>query len=305
LPVLIFTFLISPLAAQTGPTTEAEPLWSIQVQVSGVLANPLGQLALQKFAEEEPEAFSKVNESVEALGFDPRTEIKTLLITGDGFGPGDVVVQGELGQTIGNLEGWILAAPGYQSEDLDSDTLLHSFVIDEGDGQQRLWCAMPRSDATGAFRVIAAFDKATVLSLAKTVRAGQAQQFAAIPNDLVTLQFTDLSAAPLDIDDEDPGAAVIKTISGVAFKLASIENELKATLNLKASSPVKAKQLSQLLQGLKAAVQLAKGEIQEDEALQVIEMLETVQVLHAEGADEVTAEFAAPVSLIEQLINAL
>jgi hypothetical protein len=122
---------------------------------------------------------------------------------------------------------------------------------------------------------------------------------------LVTLQFTDLSAAPLDIDDEDPGAAVIKTISGVAFKLACIENELKATLNLKASSPVKAKQLSQLLQGLKAAVQLAKGEIQEDEALQVIEMLETVQVLHAEGADEVTAEFAAPVSLIEQLINAL
>jgi hypothetical protein len=301
-PLACLLFLAAPAAAQTRHASEPESIWHVQVEVADLFASPLGQLVVKQMVDKKPEKMAEVDQFVKALGFDPRTEIKTLMVYGNGFEPGNVLVQADMGGSTGNLEGWILAAPGYQSEELDANTLLHSVIVDESPENQRLWCALPKSPRTGQYRIVASFDKTQTIALARGVLDGTAAPFHSAGKILVSVAVNDLSAVPLEIDADDPGAGIVKILQGVSLSLASVDDSLSATLNLQATSPVQAKQISQLLEGIKAAGQLAKSNIDED-AQQAVQLLSEAKINYSEGDRVVSADFSAPLSVIEQIIE--
>ena len=96
----------------------------------------------------------------EAIGLDPRTDIGEVVVFGDGFDETDATVVANLGSTTGNLEGWILAAPGYRSEDLDEQ---HATALDDA----------RRARRTGLVRAAQTrVSRATTSSSARSVKIG-------------------------------------------------------------------------------------------------------------------------------------
>lgn len=296
LPVQAQSLQTQPDSKSTGA-----PLWEVHLHLQKTFASPLGQHILAMIEKEEPAKFEDLVKFAEAIGLDPRTEIGEVVVFGDGFEEDDATIVANLGQSTGNLEGWVLAAPGYESEDLDNNTLLHSINVEEKN--TRAWFALPKHAQTGNFVLVGSLDQQRTVDLARQVLAGKATP---IPNpmsgnSLLSFFVRDLSAIPMDIDESDPGSAIVKTIKQFGLNLASDDSNLKLGIDLTASSAGKARQISQLLTGLKAMLQLAP--LEEPEAKQLASILDTMVVTHNEGQSKVQANLSAPYRLLEDLIS--
>jgi len=297
------TALVSlPVQAQSShSSTEKSPLWEVHLHLQKTFAGPLGQRVMAMLEKENPDKLKDFVKFAEAIGLDPRTDIGEVVLFGDGFEETDATVIASLGQSTGNLEGWILAAPGYRSEDLDAKTFLHSMTVENKIA--RAWFALPKHAQSGNYVLIASLDQGRTVQLAKEVLAGNP---APIPNPLegnTILSFfvNDLSAIPMDINESDPGSAIVKTIEQFGLNLASDDDKLSLVIDISASSAGKARQISQLLMGLKALVQLAP--LEEPGARKVASILDTMVVSHTEGQSNVQASLSAPYRLLEELID--
>jgi len=286
---------------QSSTKSTSSPLWEVHLHLQKSFASPLGRLLLTKFEAEDPGKFQDFVKFAEAIGLDPRTDIGEVALFGDGFEETDATVIANIGQTTGNLEGWVLAAPGYRSEDLDNNTLLHSITVEEKNA--RAYFAMPKHAPTGNYVLVGSLNQQRTVDLAQKVLAGAASP---VPNplsgsSLLKFYVNDLSAVPLDIDSNDPGSAIVKTVEQIGLNVASDPQHLKVALELSASSAGKARQISQLLTGLKAMIQLVP--LEQPEAKQLATLLDSMVVNHTEGQPQVQASLSAPYQLLEDLVN--
>ncbi len=292
-----------PAQAQSASSSaEKSPLWEVHLDLQKTFASPLGEWVLAKFEEEEPDKLDHITKFVEAIGIDPRTDIGEVVLFGDGFDETDATVIVNLGQSAGNLEGWFLAAPGYRSEDLDDNTLLHSMTPE--DQNARVWLALPKHPQQGNYVLVGSFDEERTVKLARQVLDGNNLSPVHVPlqgNTLLSFFVNDLSAVPIDIDKDDPGSAVVRTIEQFGLKVASDDDNLSIALDLSTSSAGKARQISQLLTGLKAMMQLAP--LDEPEAQKLGAILETLDISHTEGESSVQASLSAPYQVLEELVN--
>jgi hypothetical protein len=159
---------VSPAAKFVHPLSGDPEQFQIYVDVQQALASPLGQWLVASAVREDPRLPEKIRSFGRAAGLDPLTEIHEVLIWGDlpaVADSGERPVDGDralpqlvvrLGAQPGNIEGWLLAAPGYESQDLDARTTLHSFMVPreavrdlmagepDAEAPRRLWCAVPR-----------------------------------------------------------------------------------------------------------------------------------------------------------------
>ncbi|MEM8946199.1 MAG: hypothetical protein AAGD11_13585 [Planctomycetota bacterium] len=292
-----------PAQAQTYSNSgDRSPVWEVHVHLQKAFASPLGQHLMQLVEREEPEVLDKVAKFAESIGLDPRTDIGEVVLFGNGFEESDVTVVASIGPSTGNLEGWILAAPGYRSEDLDDNTLLHSMLV-EDESKGRAWFALPRHARSGNYFLVGSFEQNRTIELAQDVLDGNATP-APNPlqdNSLLSFFVNDVSSVPMDIDEDDPGSAILKVIDSIGLNLGSDEDYLSLAIDVSASSAGRARQISQLLVGVKALVQLAP--LDEPEARKVAEVLETMVVSHTEGDSTVQASLKAPYRLLKELIN--
>ena len=282
-------------------STEKSPLWEVHLHLQKGFASPLGQRVMAMVERDKPDKVEDFVKFAEAIGLDPRTDIGEVVVFGDGFEESDATVVANLGQSTGNLEGWILAAPGYRSEDLDANTQLHSMTVENKNA--RAWFALPKHAQTGNYVLVGSLDQGRTVQLAKEVLAGDPTP---VPNPLTgntILSFfvNDLSAVPMDIDENDPGAAIVRIIEQFGLNVASDDDQLSLVLELSASSAGKARQISQLLTGLKALVQLAP--MDKPKAQKAAALLETVIVEYTEGQSNVQASMSAPYRLLEELMR--
>lgn len=300
--LLGFSLAIAPLRAETSETVQ-QPLWEIHLNLAEGYQSSVGQWIMKQVVEKNPEAEQKMEDFVQALGFDPRSDLKHVVILGHSFEEAEVTAYANLGNTTGNLEGWMLAAPGYRSEQLDDNTLLHSFVIEEKN--QRIWCALPYSKSDGSYRLVASFDQNEALSMAREILdRGQLEGKEPLDEQaILSVLVHDLATAPLKLNADDPGAAVVETIHSFVLSLKALENRLVANLDITATSPVKARQLSQLLVGLKAMTQLLPQEELDEDAKKAVAMLNGLIVEHTEGETGVHATLAADVEQVTQLLE--
>jgi len=298
----VSTLAALPVQAQSASQSpDDSPLWEVHLDLQETFASPLGQWVLAKFAEEEPDKLEHITKFAEAVGIDPRTDIGEVVVFGDGFDETDATVVANVGQSSGNLEGWLLAAPGYRSEDLDADTLLHSMTPE--DQNDRVWIALPKHSPSGNYVLVGSFDRDRTVGLAQKVLAGS---LSPTPNSiegntLLSFLISDLSAVPIDIDEDDPGSALVRIIERFGLNISSNDDNLNIVLNVSTSSAAKARQISQLLTGLKALMQLAS--LDEPKVQKIGEVLDTLVISHAEGESNVRASLTASYRLLEKFVN--
>ncbi len=315
---LLIAGITLPTQAQsdTNPavdTVAGNSLWRIQVSPQRLFSSNFGRVLEDMISTEHPDALEKMDSFSEALGFDPRTDVQEILLLGNKFDGAPATALVKLGATSGNLEGWFLAAPGYKSEDLDKNTILHSFIMEKGDNP-RLWCAIPYSQAEKSYTLVATFDRDQTVDLTNRIVQQGSDWLNSPPsspnggNTFFSLTVTDLSKMPMKIDSKDPGAAIVKTIRSVNLQATAEADTLTAQGSLTADSPARAQQLQQLLTGLKAMVQLAamqeengnsngsdegwsKGDHKKEGAKKAAELLNNLTVDHQTGTSTLTANF--------------
>ena len=292
----------SRLEAQTATAVEA--LWQVNIHVEKLFASPLGPTLNDIIYAKAPDGKVHVDAFVEAMGMDPRTAVREVVIFGDGFEPTNVRVVANIGSTRGNIEGWLLAAPGYKSETIDDATLLHSFLVERGPGA-RLWCAIPWSKSTNSHTLIAGFDRETTLALARqAAEQGIAEFGGKLTGDtILSVTINDLARAPIEIDENDPGSGLIKTLQSVSVTASNAnDQQLVVTTDLTADSPARAQQLQQFLTGMKAMVQLAIPE-KNPEAKNLTKLLNHVNVEYTEGSKSLATHFAMDFAQIQEILK--
>ena len=103
-----------------------------ETTIGSKLVDYTHRLASEQIDEEEGELMAKLEES---LGFNPFDEVRTLTILGNSYespdeNPENLRAIVRLGKTTGNLEGLMLAVPGYDSEEVDG-VEIHSINMDD------------------------------------------------------------------------------------------------------------------------------------------------------------------------------
>jgi hypothetical protein len=302
---LLLLTATSSLRAQTL-TSADDALWQVNLHVERLFASPLGAMINEVIKKEAPAGETNINAFIEAMGMDPRTAIKEVVLFGNGFEPTSLhAAVANIGSTRGNLEGWLLAAPGYQSEAIDDNTLLHSFVMEEHGPDARLWCAMPLNKATNSYIVVAATNRDTAVALAKQVAVEGVGKFGArlAGDTLLAVTINDLSRAPIEIDENDPGSGLIKTLQSVSVTATNDNNQqLVVATELSTDSPARAQQIQQLLVGMKAMVQLALPE-KDPDAKELAKLLNNVNVEYTEGSKTLSTRFAMGYAELEKMIK--
>lgn len=297
--ICLVGLITAPIQAQ--PSTSEAPLWEIHLNLQKTFASPIGQRVLEMIEAEDPDKMDDFVKFVEAIGLDPRKEVGEVVVFGDGFSEQDATVVASLGSSTGNLEGWILAAPGYRSEDLDANTQLHSMKIEKKDA--RAWFALPKHSSSGTYVLVGSLNQNRTIELAQDVLGGNSTP-APNPlegNSILSFHVNDVSAVPMQIDDDKPGSAIVRIIQSVGLNVASDSDHLSLAIDLSATNAGKARQISQLLMGIKALVQLAP--LDEPEARKVAEVLDSMIVEHTEGQSTVHASLSAPYQLLEELLK--
>jgi hypothetical protein len=306
---LIIALVAAPCFAQTAPSAiasaAATPVWEFHLDLSKLYASPLGKLVMDIAKVEEPDLEQKLDELTEAIGFDPRTTVGHVAVFGNSFDDSDVTTIVSLGDNRGNIEGWVLAAPGYESEQLDNDTLLHSFNTSKGG--VRMWCALPRSKTDNRFVLVASVDREKTVSLTNEVLAEGL--LAILPQladqTLVSVRVNDLTALNKvlkKLDKDQPGAALVRTIRSIDVDLSSVSDTLSAHCTLETDTPARAQQISQLLTGLKAMLQLAAPQDDPD-VQQALKLAEKLSVEYNEGETRVSTEFLIDYDELDELVR--
>jgi hypothetical protein len=302
--LMALVLLVSSTSAQAPSALSAEnATWEVHVHLQKLFASPIGGIINEIIQKEAPDGKLHIDAFVEAMGFDPRTDVGEVVIFGDDFEHTSATAIADIGSNRGNLEGWLLAAPGYQSEKIADGTILHSLVTEHEDGA-RLWCALPMRKANGGYVLIAGFNAEKVRSLVDEVMQQETDQLTTqlTGNNFLALDVNDLSKAPIEIDEDEPGSAIIKTLQSISLTAAAEENQLSTTCEITTDDPTRAQQLNQLIAGMKAMVQLALPQ-KHPEAEQAAKWLNNLSVEYTAGESTLSTRFSMDYAAIEELIE--
>lgn len=302
--LFVLGLVLAPFAAnaQTDAAVTAEKaVWQVKVNVQTLFASPVGTLINEIIKKEAPEGEVNINAFIEAVGFDPRTSIQEVVIFGDSFEPTAATAVANLGENRGNIEGWLLAAPGYQSEEIEG-TIVHSIDVEDKE-IPRLWCAIPEGQSNN-YVLVAGFNADRVHALVDQVKNESTDSIAEplADNAFLSLVVNDLSKAPIEIDEDEPGSAIIKTIQSIILNVGTKGNQFNSSCEITTDSAARAEQLNQLIVGMKAMVQLALPQ-KEPETKELAKYLNNLNVDYAKGSSTVAANFAIDFDVIKELIN--
>ncbi|MEM1208739.1 MAG: hypothetical protein AAGI54_05675 [Planctomycetota bacterium] len=301
------------IAAAHAASRPDEPAWKMTIELATAAESPVGRQMVEHLTTLHPQLAEARANLTQAIGIDPVEDIQRLTLWSDSGDPGDVAATALLHRSVGNLEGWMLAMPGYESEELDEQTLLHSFLIEDdrpGAGHRgpserstdhpkpmrRVWVALPMGP-DGNYRVAASFDDHVTRELAASLAADDAALGGALSDGVVAA--ADLARLPrplLNAPADAPASAMIRAITRGSATIEADEN-MRVTMELDASSPVRARQIGQLMQGAAAMVQLAA--IEDPNAAPLAEVLASLRVLDTEGTRVVAQLTATPEQLTE------
>ncbi|MEM8783845.1 MAG: hypothetical protein AAGE65_13455 [Planctomycetota bacterium] len=379
--------LARPAAADHHDNPFAEVPFELRVDLAKAYASPLGETVMSYVRQAKPNADELMDGLAETLGMDLRTAVSTVVVRGmiaSTSSPSrhavdmseyDLQIIADLGETTGKLEGWMLGLPGYDSDELDDQTLLHSFVIeddsreaDHGDevreleieaeelqhevevitrelraaedeereelavelrdlqrerdlirrelgemledrrdeeeeeeGLFRVFVALPEAD--GRFTLVAALDDEAVIEMAEAVREGETlldEDEALRGEEIARLYLDDLSNH--NLPRRVPGSALLDSVAGLSLTLGSGRN-ITAEMVMETSSPARARQVSQLLQGLIALSQLAA--LEQPDIQELANTLQEIQITQLDDAEEpgVSARFSGSHAKFEELLG--
>jgi len=277
---LLAASAFNPVPASAAEPPTPEVAYGLTFDAAGLFASPAGKLLMDRVRQQEPRLDEWVAGLTDSLGLDVTTDLGVVSLTSDRDDLSDLTLMADLGETSGKLEGWMLTLPGYDSEDLDDQTLLHGFdveldgasaddgtlrsVQEDGTGQPhprrtvRVFAAVPQTRG-GRFCLVASTTRAQTLAMAGDVAADRnplAKTTERLPGDrLLSLSVGRLPTKLLEDTADQPGAAAWRAVRGLQIDVASGER-FRTDVAVAASTAARGRQLKQLLGGLGAVVQL-------------------------------------------------
>ncbi len=277
---------LAPLAARAEDklSVPAEAKFVVQVDLDKFRQTRLGGRLLdsvKRMAQQEVEQGTGggLEQVEEALGFDPFEELHGVTIVGSSYDDPEeslrLVLQ--LGQTTGNLEGLLLALPGYDSSEHGGHTI-HSM----SDGGMHGFGAIYK-DASGMHRVVAAPNRQDVIAMLDGLSGDSqgAQKEISLGVPAGTFASVQVLELPLDqLDEGEPPANVVKLLTSVSLTVSGVDDKgLAVELSLGTKEEKRAEQIQQLLQGLSAMVSLAESQIVDDQdAQKALELLKGLAI---------------------------
>lgn len=264
--------------------------------VAGKMFADAKEQLLVKIAEKHDANGLSANKIIEALGFDPFEEVQSVVLAGSDFeSPEHGLVGGvQLRQTSGNLEGLMLALPGYKSEQY-AGTQIHSATPDEGhevfgaihtggDGNRTVFVAAQRAAIERMLDSVS--DKAASGKggggKGKSVTLGDDS-----PGDggraLVEVNFFELPAELTE--EEGPPANLARIVKSINARIAESNDKVHFAVTVATEDEKQAEQLEQMAKGLKAMLDLAAGQHGgDDEDLKKFQALAADLVVKQNGA---------------------
>ena len=297
---------LSTFAQDSVPKTESAVTIQVDLaefgksKIGGLLIKAGSSLAAKELEQDPDQAIKSVHKS---LGFDPiEQEIKLVVRVGNLHSPEeDVLAVAELKDTTGNLEGFLLAAPGYQSRKHNGHNVHH---IDTGD--QRVTVAF-HTAPQGKKHVIASFSEDVVTRLLDQIDSGASSQHLGAKT-LPAGRFidVDLSQVPTELLSDTPMQHISELLRNASLMIGEADDALTAQLLLEASSDEKATQLQQLAQGVVAMTALFKEPIrkeldQEENAEEIMEILDGLSV--ERKGEKVSIEVSVPEPMVIRFLK--
>ena len=247
LPALLLTATLTatPFASPvTAPAAAAEPeaAYQLTFDAAGLVASPAGAMLMDRLRKHEPRMDQWIDGLTDSLGLDVTTDLGVVSLSSNRDDLTDMTLMADLGETSGKLEGWMLTLPGYDSEDLDDQTLLHGFDVQlDGDPPQgdtepdrlhrqattrRVFAAVLQSRG-GHYCLVASPQRDQTVAMANDATAARnplteaAQDLA--DDHLLSLSVGRLPAKLLEETADQPGAAAWRAVQGFRLDMASGE----------------------------------------------------------------------------------
>lgn len=249
-------------AADSDPASliPADAAWGMVFDPGKIRDSALAQ---QTAAHLDPAQLDGVNQKIDGLsntlGINLRQDLGRIVAFGHGFAPADMAMAIDVGQAEGNLEGLLLAAPGYDSYDY-KDLIIHS--LQESPEEPRLYCAVIPGQAEGTNPtgvVLISPAAAMTESLADQVQQGVA---VSEPATLGANEFMRvwIDRLPTEIFGEGSRQSnVISMIQSLELVGSTDADQTAMNLRLTTANPARAKQIFQMAAGGKAFIEFAAG----------------------------------------------
>ena len=302
--MLVVSFAIQPMTAngQAIPISD-DADYVVRVDLEAMRASRLGRKLIdvaKAIAAEEIDGGKRPDEAIEevekALGFDPFEELRSVTVVGQiSEDPleGVRVVVG-LGESTGNLEGLLLAVPGYDSSE-HGDYVVHSVAPDD---DVRVYGAIHGDRAKQIVITTGREDLESVLDgLGKRRRRSLSDRDDDRSDDSASIASVRVHRIPMIEDLDGPPRVVAKLVREFAISVAEEDDHLAIEMKLKAESGRQAEQLQQLVQGLAAMVGLIQDSEEADEDLELVaELVEDLEVERESSSVEI--RLAVPEGLV-------
>ncbi len=310
---LLATTVIAASLAVSLPAIAAEPTlvpadarFTVTLNPSRLMQSRLGQTILDRVRIEEPNIDEVIDELSETVGIDLRTALGQTTLFGTGYLRGDFALVSDIGPTSGNINGLLLAAPGYDSSVYREKVIVHSLPTEEQPGQpNRIYCAMPKNPDTGSFYLVASFDPQRTRDMIDQTLDTNVRLTSDDPNEGTLLEawFSGLPELVSVSHAGGPPSTVANLVQQAHLSLNDAGDSVAGDLTLTMSDNVRTQQVFELMRGGLAMLQLAATA--DPEAQPLAEIGNMFNIQHDPEDQDVTARFNCSYDKLDQLLETL
>lgn len=307
--VLTLCLLTTGLPAWAQPDSTLVPdnvRFALVLNPSRVVQSKLGQTILDRVRAEEPNIDQMIDELSNTVGIDLRTAVGQTILFGTGYERIDFALAADIGPTSGNLNGLMLAAPGYESSVYRDEVIVHSLLSNNHMGQtDRLYCAMPKRPEKGSFYLVASFDPQRTRDMVDKTMDANARLTPGNGDEDVLLEawFNGLPELVRAAEAQGPPSAMAELIQRGHLSLRESGDTATARLNLTMDNGPRAQQVFEAMRGGLAMLQLVASA--EPDAQPIAELGRMINIEHAPNQNDVTATFSCSYGQLEDLFRKL
>ncbi|MEM6458589.1 MAG: hypothetical protein AAF710_04285 [Planctomycetota bacterium] len=249
--------LTSPTPSAAAETSLLAPDadWGLVIEPTRLTDSSLARQFAAKLNEgQRDQAGELIDHVSNMVGIDLREDLGTVIAFGDGFEPGDVSVAVDVGPNPTNLEGLMLADGAYQSYEY-GDLIVHS-VRGEPENPRVYVAVLPGAEGASGVALMSPNQERTE-ALIDAARGGAAvAPDAALPGDVFFRMWVNRLPDQLR-QGQGQGSNVLNMIRSMELAGATDVDETTLGLELRMTSPARARQVHQLAEGGKAMLELA------------------------------------------------
>lgn len=297
--------------AQNSISVPSDSKFVLQIDLQALKASKVGS-SLFEMAKEAAmkEAGKNANSKdissdkiQEVLGMDPFEEIQGIVICASNYDHPEKSLLGmvRLKKTTGNIEGLLLAVPGYEQS---QHRKYEIHAASPGD-DTKVFGAIHKNKAGNNTLVVGA-NKSSVTDLLDSLDAKNLETKALktvdLQSDRKVIAHMQLLELPLEKLGKGPQANIAALLSSLVVSIVEEDDELEVRAAMQAGTDKKAEQIRQSIQGLSAMVELfASMDDQDDDVKEFLQFIKKIKV--SQDGTAISVKLRLPAAEIAEMIK--